>query len=97
MIIQLLVFYCCLLFVWLLSTLLVLNEGWKRNGFIQTYEQSIETTKDLLRKRHWTIQVASFAFAVAFFYYCIPVTLYERFYKHNVHANLFDPRGKYPL
>jgi hypothetical protein len=95
-IIKVLVFYCLVLFVWLLSVVLVVNEGWKRNGFIQPMEQSRETAKELVLSPHWTSRFFLTMNAVAFFYYCVPVSLYQRFVKGNKYATLNDPRGKHP-
>lgn len=95
LIIQFIVFYCCLLFLWLMSAFLVANEGWKRNGFYQTPEQANETAIALLRAKHWTIRVHIVLFLMVFFYVNIPMALYQRFIKGNQHATLTDPKGKY--
>lgn len=93
---KILVFYLLILGVLLLSVFLMVNEGWKRNGFYQSVAEANATTKELWREKHWTARFVSIMVVVSFFYCNIPITLYERFVKKNQYAHLLDPRGKHP-
>jgi hypothetical protein len=93
LIVKALVFYCIIFFIFFFSCVLVALEIRNRNGLILTKQQYDNAYREL--RGHWLVQFSHVMFAITFFYYCIPVALYQR-WKGNVHARLIDPLGKHP-
>jgi hypothetical protein len=87
--------YCVIIVVWFLSTLLAVSVGWERKGFFLDPDQSHEAARDLFEHPTPIVWFSMVMYVIAFFYYYIPIWLYERYVKHNLRSTPVDPRGKH--